>query len=131
MVGGPIVNGQEDYHSSRINLATEGHRQPRFGLLSHSPSAVAAPARVQPRFGHRLQAAEPESCPNSGGKEHLTWIKNFGKPVLEDRSRLANATAVSDNSVFTQVGLAVGTKRVARMATAMGIALTWYQTTTR
>ena len=28
MVGGPVVNGKEDYEHHPFNLATEGHRQP-------------------------------------------------------------------------------------------------------
>ncbi len=57
--------------------------------------------------------------PNSGGKEHYL-VKNFGNEYSGPIT-LTDATAQSDNSVFTQVGLAVGTKRVARMARAMGI----------
>ena len=57
--------------------------------------------------------------PNSGGKEHYL-VKNFGNEYSGPIT-LADATAVSDNSVFTQVGLSVGTKRIARMARQMGI----------
>ena len=59
--------------------------------------------------------------PNSGGKEHY-HVKNddneYRGPIT-----VAEATAQSDNSVFTQLGLSpgVGTKRISKMAKAMGI----------
>ena len=57
--------------------------------------------------------------PNSGGKE-IYHVKNFGNEYSGPIS-LASATVVSDNSVFTQLGLDVGTKRIVKMAHAMGI----------
>ena len=59
--------------------------------------------------------------PNSGGKEHY-MVKNFGNEYSGPIS-LASATDVSDNSVFTQLGLSpgVGTKNISKMATGMGI----------
>ncbi|MHB1834506.1 MAG: penicillin-binding transpeptidase domain-containing protein, partial [Solirubrobacteraceae bacterium] len=49
-------------------------------------------------------------------------VRNYGNEYLGPIP-LSEATAVSDNSVFTQLGLSpgVGTKRISRMATAMGI----------
>ncbi len=59
--------------------------------------------------------------PNSGGKEHFI-VHNFGN-TYAGTTTLAAATADSDNTVFTQVGLSpeVGTRRIARMARALGV----------
>ena len=117
MVGGPLVDGQEDYQKYPFNLATEGYRQPGSAFKPFT-LAVALQHGFSP---DSVIDSKPLNLivPNSGGKEHYL-VKNFGNQYSGPIS-LADATAQSDNSVFTQVGLAVGTKRVARMARAMGI----------
>ena len=119
MVGGPLVNGQPNFNQYPFNIATEGERQPGSAFkpftlavaLSHgySPSSVFD--------SHPLNLV----VPNSGGKE-IYHVINFANEYLGPIT-LAEATVVSDNSVFTQLGLSpgVGTKRIAAMAKAMGI----------
>ena len=46
------------------------------------------------------------------------WVH---RPHARESITLADATMVSDNSVFAQVGLQVGTKKIARVARKMGI----------
>src|SRR5205085_10640295 len=51
MVGGPIVNGHEDFTHQPFNLATEGHRQPGsafkpFTLAMALQSGAYAPAPI-------------------------------------------------------------------------------------
>jgi penicillin-binding protein 1A len=117
MVGGPLVDGQEDFQKYPFNLATEGFRQPGSAFKPFT-LAVALQRGFTP---DSVIDSRPLNLivPNSGGKEHYQ-VKNFGNEYSGPIS-LADATAASDNSVFTQVGLAVGTGRVARMARAMGI----------
>ena len=117
MVGGPLVDGQEDYEKFPFNLATAGERQPGSAFKPFT-LAVALEHGFTP---DSVIDSQPLNLivPNSGGKEHY-YVKNFGNEYSGPIT-LADATAVSDNSVFTQVGLAVGTKRIARMAKAMGI----------
>ena len=57
--------------------------------------------------------------PNSAGKEHFV-VHNFGN-TYSGPITLAEATAISDNSVYSQVGINVGTKKIGRLAHAMGI----------
>jgi len=119
MVGGPLVNGSQDYQRYPFNLATEGLRQPGSAFKAFT-LAVALQRGYGPDSvidSHPLNLV----VPNSAGKEHFI-VHNFGN-VYSGPITLANATAESDNSVFTQVGLslAVGTHRVARVAKAMGI----------
>jgi penicillin-binding protein 1A len=57
--------------------------------------------------------------PNSRGKEHFI-VHNFGNTYSGPIS-LAAATAISDNSVFSQVGINTGPSKIARLAQRMGI----------
>jgi penicillin-binding protein 1A len=117
MVGGPLVNGQEDFANYPFNLATEGHRQPGSAFKAFT-LAVALQSGYSP---YSVIDSRPLNLvvPHSRGREHFV-VHNFGN-VYSGPTSLGAATAASDNSVFTQVGVAVGTKRIARMATAMGI----------
>jgi penicillin-binding protein 1A len=119
MIGGPLVDGEQDYNQFPFNLATEGFRQPGSSFkpftltvaLEHGygPSSIFN--------SHPLDII----VPNSRGKEHFV-VHNFGN-TYSGAISLATATDVSDNTVFTQLGLSpgVGTKRVARIAKALGI----------
>jgi penicillin-binding protein 1A len=57
--------------------------------------------------------------PGSGGKEVFP-VSNYEDSYLGSAS-LWSATAASDNSVFAELGLKIGTKRIARLARRMGI----------
>jgi penicillin-binding protein 1A len=120
MVGGPLVDGHQDYERFPFNLATLGERQPGS---SFKPFTLA----VALQHGYTPDSvfdSKPLNLvvPNSGGKEiyHVHNDDNeYRGPIT-----VAEATAQSDNSVFTQLGLSpgVGTKRISRMAKRMGIA---------
>ncbi len=102
-----------------FNLATEGHRQPGSAF---KPFTLAV--GIEHGYGpSSVFDSHPFTLtvPNSGGKEHYD-VKNFGNAYSGSIS-LAAATDVSDNTVFTQLGLSpgVGTKRISKMARAMGI----------
>ncbi len=119
MVGGPLVDGGQDYERYPFNLATLGERQPGS---SFKPFTLA----VALQHGYTPDSvfdSKPLSLvvPNSGGKE-IYHVHNDDN-VYRGPITLAEATAESDNSVFTQLGLSpgVGTKRISRMARRMGI----------
>ncbi len=117
MVGGPVVNGKEDFEHHPYNLAADGHRQPGSSFKPFT-LAVALESGIGP---DSVWTSAPQNfiVPNSGGKEHFI-VHNFGNSYSGSIS-LQGATDVSDNSVFSQVGIKVGTSRVARMAKRMGI----------
>ncbi|MBV9423237.1 MAG: transglycosylase domain-containing protein, partial [Solirubrobacterales bacterium] len=121
MVGGQIVGGHEDFSRSQFNLATEGHRQPGSAF---KPFTLAV--ALESGFGpDSLFTSAPADfiVPNSGGKEHFI-VHNFGNSY-SGTATLAQATDVSDNSVYARLGLEglgpTGTRRVARLASRMGI----------
>jgi penicillin-binding protein 1A len=117
MVGGPIINGREDFSQYPFNLATASERQPGSAF---KPFTLAV--ALQHGYGpDSIIDSAPQNfiVPNSGGKEHFP-VRNFGN-TYSGPITLAEATAISDNTVFAQVGIHVGTKNVAKMARRMGI----------
>jgi len=121
MVGGPIVNGQEDFTHNQFNLATQGHRQPGSAFKPFT-LAVALESGYGP---DSLFTSAPADfiVPHTNGREHFI-VHNFGNAYSGVIS-LAGATDVSDNSVFARLGIdglgRHGTSRIARMAKRMGI----------
>jgi len=118
MVGGPVVNGREDFQQYPFNVATEGHRQPGSAFKPFTLAVALRSGQYSPDSVITSQPIDP-IVPHSGGRERFR-VHNFGNHYSGPIT-LADATASSDNSVFTQVGINVGTSRIARMARAMGI----------
>lgn len=111
MVGGP------DFNARPFNLATNGHRQPGSAIKPFILTRALADG-VDPNSSW---ASNPKvfPVPGSGGKEKFP-VANYEDSYLGTAS-LWSATAASDNSVFAELGLQVGTKRIARLARRMGI----------
>ena len=118
MVGGPVVNGQEDYNQFPFNLATEWRRQPGS---SFKPFTLAMALQSGKYGPDSIIDSAPQDfiVPNSGGKEHFI-VHNFGNTYSGPIS-LAAATDISDNTVYSQVGINVGTKKIAKFAKRAGI----------
>jgi len=118
MVGGPIVNGEEDYNQYPFNLATEAERQPGSAFKPFTLAMALDSGKYGP---DSIIDSAPQNfiVPNSGGKEHFI-VKNFGN-VYSGPITLQDATDVSDNTVYTQVGINVGTKKIAHFARRAGI----------
>ncbi len=118
MVGGPVVSGQEDYTHYPFDLATEGHRQPGSAFKPFTLVEALESGRYGP---DSIINSAPQDfiVPNSRGKEHFI-VHNFGNSYSGPIS-LAAATAISDNSVFSQVGIATGPRKIAALARRMGI----------
>jgi penicillin-binding protein 1A len=111
MVGGP------DYNQKPFNLATNGHRQPGssfkpFTLLAALGDNVSPDATFtsQPKIF---------TVPHSAGKEKFV-VHNY-ENHYSGVATLRSATAASDNSVFAELGMKVGTHKIARLAQKMGI----------
>jgi penicillin-binding protein 1A len=121
MVGGPIVNGAEDYNQHPFNLATEAERQPGS---SFKPFTLAV--ALEEGYGPSsvlLSAPASFVVPHTRGKE-IFRVRNFGDTYSGPMS-LQAATDYSDNSVYSRLGILglgpKGTRRIASLAGRMGI----------
>jgi len=111
MVGGP------SYAESPFNLATEGERQPGSSFKAFD-LAAALEAGISP---DSVWASKEKEfiVPNTAGHERFIVHNDEGNYTGENT--LTNATAYSDNSIYAEVGLKVGTHKIARLAHEMGI----------
>jgi penicillin-binding protein 1A len=107
--------GGNDYKNLPFNLATQGQRQPGSAI---KPFILAEALRqnISPNSvwtSKKLEIDVPHS------KEVFT-VNNY-EGAYSGITTLARATTFSDNAVFAQVGIKVGTRKVARLAERMGI----------
>jgi penicillin-binding protein 1A len=105
--------GGGDYQRSAFNLATNGHRQPGsafkpFTLVRALSDGVSPEATF---------VSEPKTFNLAGG---AFTVHNYEDNYYGIES-LRSATMTSDNSVFAELGVKTGTRRIARMARQMGI----------
>ncbi len=123
MVGGPVIsdsngNVHEDYADHPFNLATQGYRQ---AGSSFKPFTLAEALWHGGYTPDSVIDSAPQDfiVPNSGGKEHFI-VHNFGNSYSGPIT-LTQATTISDNSVYSQVGIHTGPAKIARLAQQMGI----------
>ncbi|MDX6691018.1 MAG: penicillin-binding protein [Solirubrobacteraceae bacterium] len=109
--------GGRDYTQIPFNLATQGQRQPGSAFKPF----VLATALKQGISPSSTWTSKRQTfiVPNSGGKEKFV-VNNYDNNY-SGVSTLERATTFSDNSVYAQVGIKTGTKRIARTAKRMGI----------
>jgi penicillin-binding protein 1A len=109
--------GGRNYNESPFNLATEGERQPGSSFkafdLAAALEAGISPESVWPSKEKTFYVKA------HGGVEKFVVHNDEGAYTGENT--LTGAIAYSDNSIFAEVGLKVGTKRIARLAHRMGI----------
>jgi len=104
-----MVGGQ-DFGKTPFNLATNGRRQPGsafkpFTLIAALQKGISPDATF---------ASKKKVLPGN-------FVVNNYEDSYAGVSSLRSATSTSDNSVYAELGLQVGTKRIARLARRMGI----------
>jgi penicillin-binding protein 1A len=109
--------GGRNYDESPFNLATEGERQPGSSFKAFD-LAAALEDGISPSSVWTSKQKE-FIVPHTGGHEHFVVHNDEGNYTGENT--LVNATAYSDNSIYAEVGLKVGTRRIAELAHRMGI----------
>jgi penicillin-binding protein 1A len=109
--------GGRDYSTTPFNLATNGERQPGSSFKAFDLAAALK------------DGISPESTwtskqkifivPHTGG--HEKFVVHNDEGAYTGSNTLTGATAYSDNSIYAEVGLKVGTERIAKLAHRMGI----------
>ncbi len=114
-----MVSGDGDYQQSPFNLATLGYRQPGSSFKLFTLAAALSTGDYGP---DSVFDSKPLKVPYllSNGRTAIFNVHNFGN-VYGGSTTLRTATATSDNSVFTQLGMKVGTSNIAAYAHKMGI----------
>jgi penicillin-binding protein 1A len=109
--------GGHNYSESPFNLATEGERQPGSSFKAFD-LAAALQAGISP--GSVWTSKQKVFLvPGTGGKEKFVVHNDEG--AYSGSNTLTGATAFSDNSIYAEVGLKVGTHKIALLAHKMGI----------
>jgi len=108
--------GGADFHNRPFNLATNGHRQPGS---SFKPFTLiqALDSGVDP---NSTFASQKKEFPVPGSRGEKFVVNNY-EDSYSGVASLSSATATSDNSVYAELGLKVGTKKIAALAERMGV----------
>ncbi len=109
--------GGRNYDESPFNLATEGERQPGSAFKAFD-LATALEQGISP-YSEWASKQKEFIVPNTHGQERFVVHNDEGN--YTGVNTLTGATAYSDNSIYAEVGLKVGTKNIARLAHRMGI----------
>ncbi|HEY7952848.1 MAG TPA: transglycosylase domain-containing protein, partial [Solirubrobacteraceae bacterium] len=109
--------GGRNYNESPFNLATEGERQPGSSFKAFD-LAAALQDGISPGSVWSSHV-KTFIVPGTHGSEKFVVHNDEGSYAGSDT--LTGATAFSDNSIYAEVGLKVGTHRIARLAHRMGI----------
>jgi penicillin-binding protein 1A len=108
--------GGSNYLQKPFNLATNGHRQPGSSFKPFT-LVTALDSGVDP---NSTFTSKKKIFPVPGSPGEKFVVNNYDDEYAGVAS-LATATATSDNSVFAELGLKVGTKKIARTAERMGV----------
>jgi penicillin-binding protein 1A len=111
--------GGYDYREQPFNLATQGQRQPGSAFKPFT-LVTALEQGISPDAVYSSQPKElPFQAPGVKAQQ-LFKVHNYNDSYLGSAS-IATATTYSDNSVYAELGLQVGTENIAKTAEAMGI----------
>jgi penicillin-binding protein 1A len=109
--------GGRDYSTTPFNLATNGQRQPGSSFKAFD-LAAALQDGISPDSEWTSKVKE-FIVPGTHGQEK--FVVHNDEDNYTGTNTLTGATAFSDNSIYAEVGLKVGTKRIAKLAHRMGI----------
>ncbi|MFZ1153344.1 MAG: transglycosylase domain-containing protein [Solirubrobacteraceae bacterium] len=109
--------GGRNYDETPFNLATEGERQPGSSFKAFDLAAALEDGISPDSVWSSRQKTFFVSSPH--GKEKFVVHNDEG--AYTGSNTLTEATAFSDNSIYAEVGLKVGTHRIAHLAHRMGI----------
>jgi penicillin-binding protein 1A len=108
--------GGRDYAERPFNLATQGQRQPGSAI---KPFILAEALK---RYGPgSLWPSRKRVFTVPGTKGHEKFVVNNFESKYAGTQTLAGGLTYSDNSVYSAVGISVGTKKIAALAERMGI----------
>ena len=109
--------GGRDYNQSPFNLATQGERQPGSSFKAFD-LAAALEDGISP---DSVWSSKVKTfvVPNTHGTEKFVVHNDEG--AYSGSNTLIGATAFSDNTIYAEVGLKVGTHKIALLAHRMGI----------
>jgi penicillin-binding protein 1A len=107
--------GGRGYDQSPFNLATDGERQP-----GSSFKAFDLAAALEDGISPDSVWTSKEKTFKVPGSSELFVVHN-DENAYSGENTLTGATAYSDNSIYAEVGLKVGTRRIAKLAREMGI----------
>jgi penicillin-binding protein 1A len=107
--------GGRNYSQTPFNLATNGERQPGSSFKAFD-LAAALEDGISPE-SEWTSKQKVFIVPNT----HEKFVVHNDEGNYTGTNTLTGATAYSDNSIYAEVGLKVGTKRIARLAHRMGI----------
>ena len=109
--------GGRNYDTSPFNLATEGERQPGSSFKAFDLAAALEDGISPESVWTSKQKTFYVHTPH--GTEKFEVHNDEG--AYSGSNTLTGATAFSDNSIYAEVGLKVGTTRIADLAHRMGI----------
>ncbi|MCW3028110.1 MAG: hypothetical protein JWN81_1321 [Solirubrobacterales bacterium] len=109
--------GGRNYDESPFNLATQGERQPGSSFKAFD-LAAALEDGISPESVWSSKV-KTFYVPSARGTEK--FVVHNDENAYAGSNSLTGATAYSDNSVYAEVGLKVGTARIAQLAQRMGI----------
>ena len=112
--------GGDDYKTRPFNLATQGQRQPGSSFKPFV-LAQALTEGVSPDSVWNSQKIDICVARTKKGKCKEYFDVNNYEDAYGGARTLRTATTYSDNSVYAQLGVQTGTKKIARLARRMGI----------
>ncbi len=109
--------GGRNYAESPFNIATDGERQPGSSFKAFDLAAALEEGISPDSVWTSKQKTFYYHGPNGIEK----FVVHNDEGAYSGSNTLTGATAFSDNSIYAEVGLKVGTSRIALLAHRMGI----------